>query len=117
MNLTPDWVQCLSAAGFQALHWSDAGLKTAPDMEIMAYAQAEGYVILTRDLDFSAILACSHENGPSVVQLRVQGVLPEDIGETVLQALRQAEKELETGALLSIDGPTRARLRFLPLHL
>jgi predicted nuclease of predicted toxin-antitoxin system len=116
MNLTPDWVLYLSEAGFQSVHWSSVGHNTATDIEILSYAQAEGYVIFTRDLDFSAFLAFSLENRPSVVQLRVQEVLPEDIGETVVQSLRQAEKELAVGALLSIDGPSRARLRFLPLH-
>jgi predicted nuclease of predicted toxin-antitoxin system len=115
MNLTPDWVQYLSKAGLQAVHWSSVGGNAAPDADIVAYAQAEGYVIFTRDLDFSAILALSHGDKPSVVQLRVQEVLPEDIGETVVWALRQAEKELEAGALLSIDNPARTRLRLLPL--
>ena len=93
------------------------GGNTAPDTEIVAYAVAEGYVIFTRDLDFSTILAFSHGDKPSVVQLRVQEVLPEDIGKTVVRGLRQAEKELEAGALLTIDSPTRTRLRILPLGL
>ena len=117
MNLTPDWVQYLMEAGFQAIHWSRVGDITASDTDIVACACAEGYVIFTRDLDFSTILALSHDNKPSVVQVRVQEVLPEDIGETVVQALRQAEKELEAGALLSIDSPVRTRLRVLPLGL
>ena len=115
MNLTPDWVPYLAQAGFQTVHWSSLGLGTAPDVEIMAYAQAEGHVVFTRDLDFGAILAFSRGSKPSVVQLRVQEILPEDIGEAVVQALRQAEKELEGGALLTIDSFYRARLRPLPL--
>jgi len=117
MNLTPDWVHYLSEAGFQAVHWTNVGANAASDMEIVVYAQAEGYVIFTRDLDFGAILAFSHGNKPSVVQLRVQEILPEDIGETVVQAMRQAERELEAGALLTIDSPVRTRLTFLPLGL
>jgi predicted nuclease of predicted toxin-antitoxin system len=116
MNLTPDWAPYLSEAGFQSVHWSSVGLNSASDAQIIAYAQSEGYVIFTRDLDFSAILSLSHGNRPSVVQLRVQEVLPEDIGETVLQALRHAEKELDSGGVLSIDSPTRVRLRSLSLH-
>ena len=117
MNLTPDWVQYLSEAGLQAVHWSSVGNVAAPDTDIVACAYAEGYVIFTRDLDFSTILALSHGDKPSVIQLRVQEVLPEDIGETVVRSLRQAEKELESGALLSIDSPTRTRLKVLPLGL
>jgi len=117
MNLTPDWVQYLSEAGLQAVHWSNVGENTALDTDIVAYAQAEGYVIFTRDLDFSTLLALSHCDKPSVVQLRVQEVLPEDIGKIVVQVLRQAEEELEVGALLSIDSQTRSRLKILPLGL
>ena len=117
MNLTPDWVRYLAEAGFQAVHWSTVGANTAPDVEIMTYALTEGYVVFTRDLDFSAILALSHGDKPSVVQLRIQEVLPEDIGETVSQALRHAEEALEAGALLTIDSPVRTRLTYLPLGL
>ena len=116
MNLTPDWVQYLSEAGFQSVHWFRVGENAAPDADIVAYAKAEGYVVFTRDLDFSAIMVLSQGDKPSVVQLRVQEVLPEDIGETVVRALRQAEKELENGAVLSIDSPARTRMRLLPFH-
>lgn len=57
MNLSPRWVGLLTGAGFEALHWSAVGAMNAPDTEIMAYARANDYVVLTHDLDFSAILA------------------------------------------------------------
>jgi hypothetical protein len=56
MNLSPGWVNLLAAAGIEAVHWSSLGAASAPDTEIMAYAGARGYVVLTHDLDFSAIL-------------------------------------------------------------
>jgi predicted nuclease of predicted toxin-antitoxin system len=117
MNLTPNWAEYLTKAEFQAVHWSSLGLSTAPDSEIMAFAQVGGYVVFTRDLDFSAILACTHGNKPSVVQLRLMEVLPENIGGTVVQALRQVETELEAGAVLTVDSPKRIRLALLPFVL
>jgi predicted nuclease of predicted toxin-antitoxin system len=116
MNLTPDWVPYLEAAGFAAEHWSSLGPVTAPDTEIITQAKVAGYVIFTRDLDFGAILALTHGDQPSVVQLRVMELLPEEIGDTVVAALRQAENALEKGALLTID-PHRSRLKLLPLSL
>jgi len=115
MNLSPRWVRVLADAGIEAMHWSALGPKNAPDTEIMAFAKANGYVVLTHDLDFSAILAASHGHKPSVVQIRAEDVSPDVISGPVIHALRQMTTELNEGALLTVD-PIRSRLRLLPLH-
>jgi predicted nuclease of predicted toxin-antitoxin system len=115
MNLTPRWVLYLEAAGFEALHWSKVGRANAPDEEIMAYAAKLCLVVLTHDLDFSAILAATKRKKPSVVQVRAQNISPEAIGPQIVTALRHTGDELEMGALLTID-PDRTRIRLLPLH-
>ena len=81
----------------------------------MAYARTHDFVVLTHDLDFGAILAATHGEKPSVVQIRADDVSPEVIGRQVLDALRQMAAELEAGALLTVD-PSRTRLRVLPLQ-
>jgi predicted nuclease of predicted toxin-antitoxin system len=116
MNLSPRWVSMLANAGFEATHWSSLGVNNASDAEIMDYARAKESVVLTNDLDFSAILAATHGNKPSVVQIRADDVSPEAIGEQVTAALRQMSSELEQGALLTVD-PNRTRLRVLPLRV
>lgn len=116
MNLSPRWVGLLADAGIEAVHWSRIGAKNAPDSEIMIHAGANGYVVLTHDLDFGAILAASHDEKPSVVQIRADDVSPDVIGRQVVVALRQMASELEEGALLTVD-PNRTRLRVLPLRL
>ncbi len=115
MNLSPRWVSVLADVGIEAAHWSTLGAKNAPDSEIMAYASANNYVVLTHDLDFSTILAASHGEKPSVVQIRAEDVSPDVIGKPVIAALRQMADELEEGALLTID-PSRTRLCVLPLQ-
>jgi len=115
MNLSPRWVGLLAGSGVQAIHWSMIGRSDAPDSEIMAYATANNYVVLTHDLDFSAILAATHGEKPSVVQIRADDVSPDVIGLRVIAALRQMESDLEEGALLTVD-PNRTRLRLLPLR-
>lgn len=115
MNLSPRWAGMLVDAGFEAAHWSSLGANNAPDSEIMAYARANDCVVLTNDLDFSAILAATHGNKPSVVQIRADDVSPDAIGKQVIFALRQMFSELEEGALLTVD-PIRSRLRVLPLR-
>jgi predicted nuclease of predicted toxin-antitoxin system len=114
MNLSPRWVATLSVAGIEALHWSTLGNPRSADEEIMAFARQHNYVVLTHDLDFSAILAVTQGSKPSVVQIRADKVSPEAIGLQVVTALRQMAKELDSGALLTIE-PTRLRVRVLPL--
>lgn len=115
MNLSPRWVDLLAAAGIEAAHWSSLGAANAPDPLIMAYARAHDFVVLTHDLDFGGILAATHGEKPSVVQIRAEDVSPDVIGGQVIDALRQMAAELEEGALLTID-PSRTRLRILPLQ-
>lgn len=115
MNLSPRWVDVLDAAGIEAAHWSTLGAANAPDPLIMAYARTHDFVVLTHDLDFGAILAATHGEKPSVVQIRAEDVSPDVIGRQVIDALRQMSAELEEGALLTID-PNRTRLRLLPLQ-
>lgn len=115
MNLSPRWVSVLFDAGIESVHWSALGAHDATDSQIMAYARANDYVVLTHDLDFSAILAATHGEKPSVVQIRAGDVSPEVIGKQVVAALRQMASDLEDGALLTVD-PSRTRLRVLPLQ-
>lgn len=115
MNLSPRWVDVLTKAGVEAVHWSAVGPHDAPDVTIMAYAAGHGYVVATNDLDFSAILAANQGEKPSVVQLRAENLSPESIGDRVIAALRQMATELDEGALLTID-PNRTRITVLPLQ-
>lgn len=65
MNLSPRWVDTLTHAGIEAAHWSRLGAANAPDAEIMAHARKHDYVVLTHDLDFSAILAVTMAKNPA----------------------------------------------------
>ena len=115
MNLSPRWVHRLSEAGIEAVHWSTLGAANALDVEIVAFARSNNYVVLTHDLGFGTILAVTQGEKPSVVQIRSEDVSPDVIGKPVVNALRQMTAELDEGALLTID-PGRTRLRLLPLE-
>ena len=115
MNLSPRWVGMLAGAGIEAAHWSTIGAPNAPDVEIMGFAAGNDFVVLTNDLDFSAILAATQGEKPSVVQIRAENLSPDIIGTQVLAALHQMANELEEGALLTIDS-NRTRLSVLPLR-
>ncbi|MDR0467132.1 MAG: DUF5615 family PIN-like protein [Deltaproteobacteria bacterium] len=115
MNLPVSWVKYFEKAGIEAAYWSSLGPAAAPDAEIVARAKADGYVIMSRDLGFGIIMFMTQAKKPSIVQIRVEDVRPEIIGELVVEALRQTERDLLAGALLTI-APKRARLRLLPFH-
>ena len=115
MNLSPRWASLLINAGFNATHWPVLGAYNATDSEIMAYAKAHDYIVLTHDLDFSAILAATQGKKPSVVKIRADDVNPDAIGKQVIAALRQMSTELVDGALLTVDT-SRTRVRLLPLQ-
>jgi predicted nuclease of predicted toxin-antitoxin system len=115
MNLSPSWVERLTRYGFEVVHWSTIGTPTAPDDEILAWAREHQFVVITNDLDFSAILAATSSQAPSVAQVRSQDLLSEAAVSVVAKALEAYREEVEAGALLSIDeGGTRVRI--LPLR-
>ena len=114
MNLPIEWVAELARHGWSAVHWSTVGDPRADDSVIMAWALANRYVVFTHDLDFGTLLALTHAAGPSVLQVRSQDVLPEDIGPVVIAALRQHDAALAAGALVVVDTK-KSRVRVLPL--
>lgn len=114
MNLSPLWVKFLADHGIESVHWSQVGHHATPDREIMDYAAAHRLVVFTHDLDFGALLAHRRSVQPSVIQIRVQDVLPNAIGDLVVRALGASRDQLLAGALVTVD-PNRNRIRLLPL--
>ena len=114
MNLSPQWVPALQQHGWQAMHWSDVGDPKASDQEIMDWAAARQLVVFTHDLDFGTMLALSHDNGPSVLQVRNEDALPDAMAGPAIAALEQHEADLISGALVVVDSH-RSRVRILPI--
>lgn len=114
MNLSPLWVEFLQQEGFEAVHWTTIGTGAEADHFVMQWARDNGYVVFTHDLDFSALLASTKAQGPSVIQLRGQEVLPEAVGKDVARVLRMRTPEIEAGAIVTIDKIS-SRVRVLPI--
>lgn len=114
MNLSPGWVHVLSAVGIEAIHWSTVEDPRAPDRTIFDWAKENRFVAFTNDLDFGAILAATQTEAPSVIQIRGQDLLPENMNTPVINALRQFEPLLEEGALVTVNF-NRAKVRILPI--
>jgi predicted nuclease of predicted toxin-antitoxin system len=114
MNMSPTWVPFLALHGIEAAHWSTIGKPSAPDSEILDYAASQGFVVFTHDLDFGTLLAARKSQGPSVIQVRTQDVLPSAIGTIVLQSIAISREHISAGAIVTIDL-ARNRIRLLPL--
>ena len=114
MNLSPRWVVYLRQFNFVSEHWSNVGAHTALDHEILEYASAFGFIVLTHDLDFSGILSVTKARQPSVIQIRSQIPHPLTMGVQVVNAIEQYAKELSQGGLLTI-GQKITRVRLLPI--
>ena len=116
MNLSPDWTEVFERHDWHAVHWSTIGDPGATDLAIMDWARANDFTVFTHDLDFGTLLALTRAEGPSVIQVRGQDVLPDYLESIVVASLRQYGSQLESGALATIDE-SRSRVRVLPIHL
>lgn len=114
MNRSPEWAPTLENHGWRAVHWSDVGDPGAPDTEVMDWARANQCVVFTHDLDFGAMLALTHADGPSVLQVRAENILPNLLQDSVIAALNQHQTDLSSGALVVVDQ-SRSRVRVLPI--
>lgn len=84
------------------------------DKEIVPYAQKNGLVVLTADLDFGDILASTRTNKHSVIIFRLKTPSPEHVNSLLLETLPRIQESLDTGAIVVIED-SRIRIRVLPV--
>ena len=114
VHISPLTVEGLKKSGYNIIRVTDKLSAASSDNEIIQLAYQEQAVIITQDLDFSAIIAQSGLNGPSVVSLRVAHAKPDMITQLLTIVLPRIEVELTEGAIVSIDE-TEYRIRKLPV--
>jgi predicted nuclease of predicted toxin-antitoxin system len=114
-NLSPKWANVLEAKGHIATHWMNLGAIGAPDDEIWDFASKHGFLVLSKDLDFSRLLAQKNTTVPSVIQLRVDNPSPSEWGDMLSEILNSYEKQIQQGCLITIK-PDQHRIRILPIH-
>ena len=112
-NVYFEMAALLRDAGYDAQHARELGLARAPDDEIIRFAARDGFVVVTHDEDFHALLALSGAVQPSVVRLRL--LLPlREMAQLVADTLRACDAALVAGAAVSVDA-RGARIHRLPI--
>ncbi len=115
MNLSPLTVAALKADGYDIVRISNLLPATTSDSVILEEARQREMVIVTQDLDFSALLALGGHVRPSLVTLRLGNTDPHAVTQRLRQVLPQLEQHLSTGCAITVDD-SAVRIRRLPIR-
>jgi len=116
LHIAPRTVQFLRSLGHDVLRVTDLLPATASDETIVERAAQDQRIILTQDLDMTAIIALSRRQYPSLVTLRLSSVRIEFVNTVLQRTLPVLEHDLQQGTLVTIED-SRVRLRRLPLAI
>jgi predicted nuclease of predicted toxin-antitoxin system len=113
-NIPPSLAIHLREFGWQAVHVRDVDLIGASDHSIIDYALANGFVILTHDLDYGQIVAVSGKAGPSVITFHLEKISAQILFRVLNDNLTKLNEYLSYGVLISVDDE-KIRVRQLTI--
>ena len=113
-NMPRSAVRSIRVMGWDCAHVFDHGLATAPDEEILDWAAMGGWIIVTGDTDFPALLALGGHHTPSVIFIRMRGMNRHTLPELLRALIPPIATSLEQGAIVSVEA-AGARVRVLPI--
>lgn len=114
MHIAPRTVLHLRQLGHDVKRVDDILPPTAADTLIIATAKETARVILTQDLDFSALIALSGQMTPSLISLRLSSARIEHVNTILSNALPQLESATQAGSMVTIEDHA-IRIRPLPI--
>jgi predicted nuclease of predicted toxin-antitoxin system len=114
LHIATSTVRFLRQHGHDVVRVTDRLPANASDHQIVDVAIAENWVVLSQDLDFSAIVALSGKTSPSVIQLRLATVRIETVNAALERILPALETQVSAGVLATVEED-RLRIRRLPL--
>jgi predicted nuclease of predicted toxin-antitoxin system len=115
MNISPLTVKTLAAEGVDIVRVSSLLPVNASDESILGLARQQGRVVITQDMDFSALLALGGHDEPSLVTLRLLNTDPNVVTQRLRQVLPQIEAALRRGCAVTVEDHT-VRVRQLPIR-
>jgi predicted nuclease of predicted toxin-antitoxin system len=115
-NLSPRVAALLRAAGHDAVHVRDIGLRDASDDQIIDYAISTDRVVISHDTDFGTLLAHRRLSKPSFILIRSSDPIDVDDQANLISAnLDAMDEDLEAGAI-AVFARGHLRVRRLPLR-
>ena len=115
MNISPETVKALSEKGIDIVRVSQILPPTCLDREILELARQENRILVTQDLDFSALLALGGFDRPSLITLRMSVSDPEAVTRKLIDLLPELQDRLAKGCAVSVDDSSY-RVRWLPIR-
>jgi len=116
IHISPQTVKSLVEKGYEVKRITEFLKPNAKDEEILDLALKEESVIITQDLDFSALLAKRGMNKPSVITLKIEVSKPARVAEMLERILPKIESELSEGSIVIVEEE-RMRIRKLPIGI
>jgi len=114
MNISPLTVRELKRHGWDIVRVSEVLDPKAKDSVILSFAGESNRVVITQDIDFSALLAVGGRTGPSVITLRLEEPRPLLVARRLAEVVSEMGTLLGKGIIVSVDE-TSARYRDLPI--
>jgi len=115
MNISPETVNVLQEKGLDIIRVSQILPPTSSDAEILELARRQNRVLVTQDLDFSALLALGGFDSPSLITVRMTVSDPDAVTEKLLKLLPEIQDVLPKGCAISVDDYS-FRIRWLPIR-
>jgi predicted nuclease of predicted toxin-antitoxin system len=112
--ISPSTVSFLIKQGYKAEHVEDAKMSSAKDAEILDYTAKNDMVLITQDLDFSALLALSGNSHPGVITIRLKFPSPENVNNSLKKLLDLQTEEQIQGSIIILEE-TKIRFRRIPI--
>ena len=114
MNLQSKIVTNLQQQSWDVLRVSQVLPMDAEDSKILEFARQQNRVIITQDLDFSALLALGGYEKPSLITFRLSMPDSEMITRKLLDIVPHIEDRLAEDCAVTIDDRS-VRVRRLPI--
>ncbi len=101
-NLSPKTVAFLRSLGWEVKDLRELGKSGASDAEIYEFAKAEGWILVTYDLDFSRRFMAD-KGLPGLILLRVHPQTLEVLHPVIQDFLEKAKPEELQGAIATLE--------------
>jgi predicted nuclease of predicted toxin-antitoxin system len=113
MHISPETVEFLRTLNQDVVRVNEVLPSTASDQDVIREAAKTDRVVLTQDLDFSALVALSGARKPTIITLRLISSRVEHVNATLERVLPALTEDAESGALITVEDHG-VRKRLLP---